>query len=104
MKNFIKCRLFFLCIGLSILLVSGTYLRNKYLYWVPPGLRIPLLVFDLIQIPAFVIASMMGYWIHKNAHNPVVVAYYISLFMTYLLIFWGLIALFRFVNKWIRKG
>jgi hypothetical protein len=104
MKSIIKSRLFFLVIGISALLVIVTYLHGINLDWSPPGLHIILFLLTLIQIPSFVIASVLGALIHKNPHNPVVVAYFISLFITYLLIFWGLIALFRFAHKWIRKN
>jgi hypothetical protein len=86
------------------MLMLVTYWRNKYLYWTPTGLHILLFVFDLIQVPAFIIASVIGTWINENPHNPNVAAYYISLFITYTFIFWGFITLFQFVGKQVRKG
>jgi len=103
MKRFLTFRLVFSVIGVSCVLMMATYLRNKYLYWTQAGLQIPLSVLDLIQIPAFVIASIMGALMNKNPHNPIVSAYYISLFITYVVIFGGLITLFRFARKHVHK-
>lgn len=98
MKSFFKSRVLFLVTGFSGMLVIVTYFHNKYLDWSPTGLRILLFLIDLIQLPAFIIGAL----IRGNPDAPNVAIYYVSLFITYIVIFGGLIFLFQFVRKLVQ--
>lgn len=93
MKLFIKSRLLWLVVGLTAFFTSLSYLNNAHSALWPESTQLLKLFLYTVQLPSIFI----GILVSKNFHAPNATVTYIALFFTYLIVFWGLIALFRIV-------
>jgi hypothetical protein len=96
LKNFIKKKWFLLVLGFSGMLVIGMWLKIEYYGWYSVAMpRIIQSIISIIELPAFVISAVIG----GNPDYPVFAVYYPLLFLTFVLLFSGLVGLVRFASK-----
>ncbi len=100
MINLIKGRLVLLAVGFAIIFVILSYLNNAHSENWPESMRFLKFSLYKIQLPAI----LVGVLISGNAHQPNVVATYISLFILYVLMFILLTTFFKFLSMQIKKG
>jgi hypothetical protein len=103
-KFFFKNRSFWLAFGLAVIFVLVSYLNNTVPRWLS-SLRILGLILDAIQVPAVIVGIMVSdFQNHRGVENPNAIASYVTLFVTYLVIFGGVIKLVGFVNNRMLKN
>jgi hypothetical protein len=99
-----KNRSFWFAFGLAVIFVIMSYFNNTVPRWLS-SLRILELILNTIQLPALMVGILVSYF--QNHRGPNVIAFYVTLFVTYVVIFEGvikLVGLVGFVNKRMLKN
>jgi hypothetical protein len=103
--KFLLNRSFWLAIGFAVIFVFVSYLFNTHaLGRLSPSLKMLELILTAFEIPALIsgvlISNLQGY---RGVEYPNPIAFYVTLFVTYIVIFGGVIKLVGFINKRVQK-
>jgi len=98
-KFFFKNRSFWWAFGLAVIFVIVSYFNNKVPRWLS-SLRILEFALNTVQLPAWILAAFVSdLQGNRGVESPNIIAFYITLFFTYIVIFGGVIKLLGFINK-----
>jgi hypothetical protein len=85
-------------VATALALTICTYLIRNYP--VPRSLALPARLLEYIQLPALALSAVVT----GDYHDPAVVIRYALVFLTYVCLFWILLAMARWLRRHGRRG